>query len=83
MVRNTLSRARERLFRTPHDALSGPLSWPIRVARLFWLATEDFLLNDGFQRAGALAFATLLSLLPLSVLFFSIAGSLGGGDRII
>lgn len=83
MPTRALSAARDRIFRLPHSQARGPAYLPLRFVRIFWLATEDFLRNDGFQRAGALAFATMLSLLPLAVLFFSLAGVLGGGDRII
>ena len=35
-----------------------------------------------FQRAAGLSFTTMISLIPLAVLFFSFVGVLGGGDRI-
>lgn len=53
------------------------------LPRVFLLSVRGFLDDWCFQRAAALAFATLISLMPLVVLFVSFAGMLGGGDAII
>jgi len=55
----------------------------VRAFRLFVRAVSEFRQNRSFTRAASLSFACILSLIPLSVLFFSFAGLLGGGDRII
>ena len=78
-----IANLRDRLFRRPMGSMRGPLWWPVKVIRLIWLALEDFFRNEGLQRAAALAFATVLSLIPAGVLFVSFAGLMGGGDQVI
>lgn len=51
--------------------------------RVLLLGAVKFRRDVCFQRAAGLAFSTIISLIPLAVLFFSFAGLLGGGDRII
>ena len=61
-------------------------SWsriPGLVARTFFLAAWKFNRDSCFDRAATLSFATIISLIPLAVLFFSFAGMLGGGQEII
>jgi membrane protein len=62
---------------------SGPQSVVGRAIRFCLLVAAKFRRDLCFQRASALGFATLVSMMPLAVLFFSFAGKLGGGDRII
>jgi membrane protein len=62
---------------------AGPTSWIGRSIRFAMLVAGKFHRDQCFQRASALGFATLISLIPLSVLFFSFAGKLGGGEKII
>jgi len=54
--------------------------------KVTWVITVTFkkFKNDlCFEQAASLAFITVISLIPLSVLFFSIAGVLGVGQEII
>lgn len=55
----------------------------LRSARLFYYLVLDMRTNRCVERAATLAFVTILSLIPLSILFFSFAGSIGVGDTII
>ncbi len=61
---------------------SGPQSVIGRTIRFCMLVGSKFHRDLCFQRASALGFATLVSLIPLAVLFFSFAGKLGGGDKL-
>ncbi|HYC76831.1 MAG TPA: YihY/virulence factor BrkB family protein [Planctomycetota bacterium] len=63
--------------------LAGPKSRIGRVVRFTLMAATKFHRDLCLQRASALSYATLLSLIPLTVLFFSFAVSLGGGEEII
>ncbi|BFN36453.1 YhjD/YihY/BrkB family envelope integrity protein [Fidelibacter multiformis] len=63
-------------------------SGPVRniLYKVDWVTTITFkkFKNDlCFEQAASLAFITVISLIPLSVLFFSIAGVLGVGQEII
>jgi membrane protein len=67
----------------PAGSATGPIARLLRGAWTVGLALRRFQRDYGFTRAAGLAFTTLISLIPLAVLFFSFAGILGGGDRII
>ena len=54
-----------------------------RILRMFFLSAIEFRRALCFERAANLSFTTLLSLIPLAVLFFSFAAVLAGGDRIV
>jgi membrane protein len=64
-------------------ARRGVAGWTVRMGAILVLAGGRFLHDLCLQRAAGLAFSTILSLIPLAVLFFSFAGLLGGGQRII
>lgn len=53
------------------------------VGRLLYLSLWKFNRDFCFDRAASLAFATIISLIPLAVLFVSFVGLLGGGEEII
>lgn len=53
------------------------------IGRVLYLSVWKFNRDFCFDRAASLAFATILSLIPFAVLFFSFVGLLGGGERII
>lgn len=55
----------------------------VNAARVLYLSGSEFRRDFCFERAASLTFATIISLIPLAVLFVSIAGRLGGGDSII
>lgn len=66
------------------DRPAGALLARMRPAgRLIYLSLWKFHRDFCFDRAASLAFATILSLIPFAVLFFSFVGLLGGGERII
>ncbi|MDD5582217.1 MAG: YhjD/YihY/BrkB family envelope integrity protein [Candidatus Marinimicrobia bacterium] len=56
------------------------------ILRVGWICSITFkkFINDlCFEQAAGLAYITVISLIPLSVLFFSIAGAFGVGEEII
>lgn len=55
----------------------------VRALPVFFAGFGDLRRNRGLERAATLSFVTLLSLVPLCVLFFSFAGMMGGGERVI
>lgn len=54
-----------------------------RLGRILYLSLWKFNRDFCFDQAASLAFATILSLIPFAVLFFSFVGLLGGGKHII
>ncbi|MEZ6197670.1 MAG: YihY/virulence factor BrkB family protein [Planctomycetota bacterium] len=55
----------------------------VAMVLVVFYAIREFHQDLGLDRAATLSFSTLISLIPLIVLFFSFAGRLGGGDQII
>lgn len=53
-----------------------------RVSLLHWLSASEFRKNFWLERSAALAFATVISLIPLAVLFFSFGVLLGKGELV-
>ena len=53
----------------------------IYLARLFYLVTRGFVKNKNLIRATALAYTTLLSLVPLFAVMFSLFKVFGGFER--
>jgi membrane protein len=78
-----LSRWRARLFFRDHAELRGLRGLLIRAVRVIVLAAGELRRDFCFERAASLTFTSILSLIPLAVLFVSFAGSLGGGQKII
>ncbi len=71
------------LFERQRPASSSPREKASFIARLVYLTMWKFGRDFCFDRAASLAFATIISLIPLAVLFFSFVGLLGGGQEII
>src|SRR5690349_2435928 len=46
------------------EAMRGPKAWLYRFARVFYLAVRGFMRDEGMYRASALAFDTVLGLVP-------------------
>lgn len=55
----------------------------MRVLRMLWLAFRGFLRDDGFHHASALAFDTVLALVPLIVIVVSILRGLGAYEAFV
>ena len=68
--------------RDPSD-LSGVRGVGVRLARVLYLTVSQFHRHHGFERAGSLTFASIISLIPLIVLFFGFAAVLGGSDQVV
>lgn len=61
----------------------GPVARLLQLAAIHWFAWKEFNRNFCLERAASLSFATVISLIPLAVLFFSFAVQLGKGDLVI
>lgn len=71
------------LFAKPLSSLHGISGWILRWLRIVYLAGREFHRNFCFERAATLAYVTIISLIPLAVLFFSFAVQFGVGDSAI
>jgi membrane protein len=78
-----IARIRKHLFAKDLSELRGVSGWCLRWARVFFLAGGEFHRDFCFERAATLAFATVISLIPLAVLFFSFGVQFGVGDRLM
>lgn len=78
-----LSSIKRLLFARDPTELRGLSGYAIQTARLFYLSAREFRHDFCFERAASLTFASIISMIPLSVLFVGFAGLLGGGERII
>ena len=59
----------DRLFDTEIDRRRGPVGFLVCVVRAMYLAYREFRYDLCWERAATLSFATVLSLLPIAVLF--------------
>lgn len=74
---------RDKLFsRIPQD-LRGIQGFLLRAAQTLWFAARDFRVNHCAERAATMAFVTVISLIPLAIVFLSFAVQFGYGDRFI
>lgn len=76
-------RLKSYLFSRDLDTHRGWRGRLLGLLRLAWITLREFHHDFCFERAASLTYATIISLIPLSVLFFSLAGMMGGGDRVI
>jgi membrane protein len=53
------------------------------IFRVIYIAAREFQRDHCFERAAGLAYATIISLIPLSVLFFSLISLFGWGEQIV
>ena len=60
----------------PHELTRWRVFW-LRQAQIFWLVIRDFNADNCMLRASALTYATLLSIVPLLALMFSLLKGLG------
>ena len=74
---------RERLFSKTVAELRGAWGRLIRFLRILWFAAREFRIDYCAERAATLSFATIISLIPLAVLFASFAVQVGYGDKFI
>lgn len=73
----------EKLFAREPSTLRGVWGRVVRCARIAWFAVREFRRDHCAERAATMAFVTIISLIPLAVLFVSFAGQLGKGDEFI
>ena len=64
------------------DGRHSPVWWrrAARLCRPLWLAALNFVADEGPQRAGHIAFSTLLALFPFLIFLTALAGYLGQGE---
>jgi len=74
---------KKRLFARDLAELRGFRGWLVRAVRILWFAAREFRRDFCLERAASLAFATLISLIPLAVLLLGLAVQFGVGDRFI
>jgi len=71
------------LFSGDTERPRGLAGFLVTVGRLVYLTVGKFRRNHGFERAASLTFASIISLIPLVVLFFGFAEILGGSSQVV
>lgn len=74
---------RQQLWAVELSDLSGPRAVVYRFARLLWLSIRGFVRDHAFYRASALAFDTILGLLPLLALLVSALKGFGAYSALV
>ncbi len=74
---------KDRLFASDPEDLRGAPGAVVRVGRLAYLAVGQFRRDHGLECAASLTFASIISLIPLVVLFFGFAAALGGSEQVV
>jgi len=83
-IKDNIFRRLARFFFVRDDGKSTPFKRAMK--KIFWLlylTFKDFGGNLCFVHSGSLAYVTILSLIPMAVLIFSIAGLYGLGETVI
>ncbi len=65
------------------DALPTFRRWVLSLARLAVQTATEFRRDRGFERAATLSFVSILSLIPLAILFFSFTNLVGVSNEIV
>lgn len=71
-----------RIWELDPAAMGGLKGWGVKVLQFFTFALSSFLSNNALLRAAALSFTTLLSLVPLLALAFSVLKGLGAQNKL-
>lgn len=78
-----VSRIKDILFSGPPEELTGPRGVLIKVGRVVYLLVGEFRRDFCLERAASLTFYSIISLIPMTVLFFSFATKfMGERERI-
>lgn len=75
-------RLKQALFSSSSDELAGPGGFMRKVGQVIYLAVGKFRRDFCLERAASLTFYSIISLIPLAVLFFSFARAMNQGDAI-
>lgn len=67
----------------PDDHRPAIVRFSLRILRIAWLSGRGFLRDDGFHHASALAFDTVLALVPLIVIVVGILRGLGAYEAFV
>lgn len=83
-IKNNIFRSMALFFFVRDDGKSTPFRKSLKkILWLLYLTGKDFFSNMCFVHSGSLAYVTILSLIPMVVLIFSIAGIYGLGEVVI
>ena len=83
-IKNNIFRRFALFFFVRDDGKSTPFRKSLKkIIWLLFLTLKDFFSNMCFVHSGSLAYVTILSLIPMVVLIFSIAGIYGLGEVVI
>lgn len=74
---------KDRLFASDPRELAGVSGAFVRSGRLLYLTVGHFRRDHGLERAASLTFASIVSLIPLVVLFFGFSAALGGSEQVV
>ena len=77
-----IRRIKDALFSQSPQALRGASGFMVKVGQVIYLAGSKFRKDFCLERAASLTFFSIISLIPLTVLFFSIARSMNQGEVI-
>jgi membrane protein len=83
-IKNNIFKRLARFFFVRDDGKSTPFRRAMKkIGWLLYLTFKDFIANMGFVHSGSLAYVSILSLIPITVLVFSVAGLYGLGETVI
>ena len=83
-IKDNIFRRIARFFFVRDDGNMTPFRRSLKkIMWLLFLTVKDFVNNMCFVHSGSLAYVSILSLIPMAVLVFSIAGLYGLGDVVI
>ena len=77
-----LRRIKEVLFTRSPQELRGLRGFMVKAGQVIYLTAAKFRKDFCLERAASLTFFSIISLIPLTVLFFSIARSMNQGEVI-
>lgn len=77
-----LRRIKDILFSGPSEELPSLRGFLVKVGQMIYLLVSKFRRDFSLDRAASLTFYSIISLIPLTVLFFSFARFMGEGERI-
>ena len=77
-----IRRIKDALFSQSPQALRGASGFMVKIGQVIYLSGSKFRKDFCLERAASLTFFSIISLIPLTVLFFSIARSMNQGEVI-
>ena len=77
-----IRRIKDALFTQSPQELRGVSGFMVKIGQVIYLTAAKFRKDFCLERAASLTFFSIISLIPLTVLFFSIARSMNQGEVI-